>query len=241
LLAVSIDTDPAGGGGGGGGGGLSDTDLANWLSIADNTKGEDSAPIHLNTLATGASGFAAIKGVVDTIAASVGAGLHTALTAIGADVTSINTALTAHISTWSSDLATTIQSWNDGLVDWFNKMGGLAGGPVGAISGRTAFPTELWTLVNEADHTGPFVYEQAADLYVLTVTDADGQTPTAVAGVQWYPRIGWWCPFNGTQGTQRRFWDLAENQLDDQGRRMPGALVWTRPLVQTHIQAWQLT
>jgi len=237
---------------GGGGGGATPEEvagaLASWLSSDSTTNTQhgdlpwrtDANVSALKTLAEGSNGLAAIKGVVDAIATSVGTGLHTALTAIGTDVSAINTALTSHISSWSADLAATVQSWNDGLVDWFNKMGGLAGGPIGAISGRSAFPAELWTLVDEGDHLGPFVYDQAADLYVLTVTDADGQPPTVVDGVNWYPRIGWWCPFNGTQGADRRFWELGENQLVDGGRRMPGALVWTRPLVETHIQAWQL-
>jgi hypothetical protein len=245
VLAWAIDIAWAGPSGGGtGGGGTSTTaDLAAWLSTdgAVQTHETDGIPWETHTLQTGASGFDAIKAVADAIAAAVSgipgtiAGAVTTITGQLTDMTGtmFDTGI-ATIGSISHDMATVMSK----VLDTFS---GLAGGAPGALSGRTAFPTELWTLIDEADHTGPFVYDQAADLYVLTVTDADGQTPTTVVGVQWYPRIGWWCPFNGTQGTQRRFWDLAENQLDDQGRRMPGVLVWTRPLVETHIQAWQLT
>jgi hypothetical protein len=135
----------------------------------------------------------------------------------------------------------TLVAAREAVADVLVKLVGGSGGAIGAVSGRSAFPATGWNMTDEADHTGPFVYDQAADLYVLTVTDSDGQAPTVVVGVDWYPRIGWWTPFNGTQGQQRRFWDLGVNELVDGGRRMPGVLVWTRPNVQTHIQAWQLT
>ena len=246
---IAMDVDGELGGGGGGGSSDPTGTHAEWFSSdSDTNTHHDDLPwrtdanvTDVKDLATGATGFDAIKAVADAIAAAV-SGLPGT---IAGAVTTITGQLTSMSGTMFDTGVATIGSISHDMQivmsDALHTFTGLAGGAPGALSGRTAFPTELWTLVDETDHTGPFVYEQSADLYVLTVTDADGQTPTDVVGVQWYPRIGWWCPFNGTQGTQRRFWDLAENQLDDQGRRMPGVLVWTRPLVETHIQAWQLT
>jgi hypothetical protein len=230
-----------------------DSKLVDWLAdTGDNThRTGDSVPglpdrtkvavDALQTQANGASGFDAIKAVADAVAAAV-SGLPGT---IASAVTTITGQLTSMTGTMFDTGLATIGSISHDMAGVINNVlklfEGTSGGTSGALSGRTAFPTELWTMTAEADQTGPFVYAEPADIYVLTVTDADGQPPTVVEGVNWYPRIGWWCPFNGTQGTDRRFWDFGENELIDGGRRMPGVLVWTKPGVQTHIQAWALT
>jgi hypothetical protein len=195
------------------------------------------------------------KQVVDAIATSVGSGLHTAVTAIGTAVTAIGTAVTStgtaveglstslatHMGAWSADLAATIQAWNDGLVDWFNKMGGLAGGPVGALSGRSAFPTELWTLADEKDWDTDLSWPVAADLYVFTVTTPPpGAAADSFAGVTWYHRLGSWTILDGDQAGARAFLEFSPQQLQDGGRRMPGLAFRTKNGTLGHVQAWLL-
>jgi len=247
-IGVDILTAPAGGGGGGG---ATPADLEAWLSNDSdlNTHQSDGLPWRtdanvssLKTLAEGSNGFAAIKAVVDAIATSVGTGLHTLLSSVADDVTSISTGLAGFFDTWSADLATTIQSWNDGLVDWFNHMGGTAGGPIGAVSGRSVFPTELWTMVAETDFTFQISWDQPADLYTIALSGIPSRVNTVdVDGATWRPRVGWWALRNGDLLGARRFLSWENEYVEDAGRRMPGIVLRTQPEVTGHIEAWQLT
>jgi hypothetical protein len=241
-LSAGVDSAlPGGGGTLPATGGTVSANLEDWLDSVTGTQ-PHSAPLETQTLASGSSGFAAIKGVVDTIATAVGSGLGSSLSAIGTTVDSINTALTSHISTWSADLAATLQSWNDGLVDWFNKMGGLAGGPTGALSGRTAFPTELWTMADTVDFTFQKSWDVPADLYTITLSGIPSRINTVdVDGATWRPRVGWWALRNGDLLGARRFLSWESEYVEDGGRRMPGIVVRTQPGITGTIEAWRLT
>jgi hypothetical protein len=246
LAAVSVSSDPAGTGSGGTPATPGDAEVVSggWLSSDPDVNQHQADGLPWLT-----------KLAVDDIATSVGSGLHTAVTAIGTAVTAIGTAVTStgtavngistalatHMGAWSADLAATIQAWNDGLVDWFNRMGGLAGGPVGALSGRTAFPSEGWTLADETDWDTDLAWPVAADLYVFTVTTPPpGAAADSFAGVTWYHRLGSWTTLDGDQAGARAFLEFSPQQLQDGGRRMPGLAFRTKNGTLGHVQAWLL-
>jgi len=225
-------------------------DLAAWLS------GDDTLNIHhddlpwrtdanvsaLKTLSEGSNGLAAIKGAADTIATSVGSGLHTAVTSIGTTLGTVNTNVTTLLDRWSASLATALQTMSDNFATFFNTIGGTAGGPTGALSGRSGFPTELWTLAAEGDFENCVAITEPAELYVVSITSVPhGKAITTVCGVDLIFRAGWWSQLNGSFATQRQFLDYVDNHLVDGGRRMPGALIALEPDGAGHWQAWRLT
>jgi Domain of unknown function (DUF4082) len=231
-------------GGTGGSGGATDADLATWLSTDDSiqTHEADGIPWETHTLQTGATGFDAIKAVADAIAAAV-SGLPGT---IAGAVTTITGQLTDMTGTMFDTGIATIGSISHDMQivmsDALHTFSGLAGGAPGATSGRTAFPTELWTLVAEDDFDGCAAIATAADMYVVSITNPPrGKAVTTLCGVDLIFRAGWWSQLNGSFATERHFLDYVDNHLQDGGRRMPGALIVLEPEGTGHWQAWQLT
>jgi hypothetical protein len=192
--------------------------------------------------AEGASGFAAIKSVVDTIATSVGSGLRTAVTTLSTNLATANAALVHAADTWSDALAAALQAMSDDFASFFATTGGTAGGPTGALSGRSAFPTELWTLVDETDFTFQISWDVPADLYTISLTGIPARINTVdVDGAIWRPRVGWWATRNGDLLGARSFLSWGNEYVEDGGRRMPGIVIRTQPEIAGHVQAWRLT
>lgn len=232
-----------------------DNRLADWLDTSDGTKAhsgplQDHATLQTvasqvdstNTKATGATGFDAIKAVADAIASAV-SGLPGT---IAGALTTITGQLTTLTGTTAQSGIATIGAISHDLATVYGKtldtFTGLAGGSTGALSGRTAFPTELWTKVAEVDFTWQKSWDQSADLYVLTVDEIPPYIDSVdVDGAPWRPRLGWWSTRNGDQFGTRRFVDWPAQQLEDAGRRMPGVVVRTQYGCACHLEAWQLT
>jgi hypothetical protein len=247
-IGVDILTAPAGGGGGGG---ATPADLEAWLSNDSdlNTHQSDGLPwqtdANVTTLkgeAEGSSGFAAIKAVADAIATAV-SGLPGT---IASAVTTITGQLTAMTGTMFDTGIATIGSISHDMQlvmsDALHAFTGLAGGAPGALSGRTAFPTELWTMVAETDFTFQISWDQSADLYTIALSGIPSRVNTIdVDGATWRPRVGWWALRNGDLLGARRFLSWENEYVEDAGRRMPGIVLRTQPEVTGHIQAWQLT
>lgn len=224
--------------------------LNDWLTTdsAENSHQSDGLPWRTDAnvtttknLATGATGFDAIKAVADAISATLGSTASTignvVTTISGQIVTAVgNTAQTgiATIGAISHDLAQV----DSKIIDTMAQLGGVR-------TGSGTFPSAVgpltWTLLDEQDFTGNLAYAQPADLYALTVTTpANGQAINDVAGVSVIYRAGWWCPLNGSFIRQRRYFDGQDNHLEIGGERMPGVLVQAPPDLQGHIQAWGL-
>lgn len=236
---------PTGGSDGstGAGGGATSGDLEAWLSTDAtlNKRHDDSAPYKTYNLAIGADGLAAIKAVADTIATSVGSGLRTAVTTLTTNLATANAALVHAANTWSDALASTLQAMSDDFASFFNTVGGTAGGPTGALSGRSAFPDTGWSLADETDWDTDLAWQVAADLYVVTVTTPPpGMAADDFAGVTWYHRLGSWTILNGDQAGARAFLEFSPQQLQDGGRRMPGLALRTKNGTLGHVQAWLL-
>jgi len=217
------------------------SELADWLSVSDNTHGADSAPVHVETLATGATGFDAIKAVADAVASAVGGlpgTIASAVTTITGQVTSATTAIMGTGAKSITQLGADLVTVEDHLID---VLGGVLGGATGSTSGRTAFPTTGWTLADETDFDTDLAWAVPADIYVLTITSVPtGVAADSFAGVTWYHRLGSWAPLNGAQIGARRFIEFTPQQLDDGGRRMPGLALRTKPATLGHVQAWVL-
>jgi hypothetical protein len=217
-------------------------DLSDWLSVASNTKGADSAPIHVETLATGDSGFAAIKGVVDTIATSVGSGLGTAVSALTTAVGTANTALVHAATTWSDALATALQAMSDDVAAWLDGRVAQGAPALGSSGFPSPVGTLIWTLLDETDFVGSIAWAQPADLYALSITTRPIGLPLNLTdGVHTIYRCGWWTPLNGSFGRQRCYLDFEDNHLVIGNERMPGVLISLQPGGEGHIQAWALT
>jgi hypothetical protein len=217
-------------------------DLSDWLSVAHNTKGADSAPIHVETLATGGSGFVAIKSVADAIATSVGSGLGTAVSALTTAVGTANTALVHAATTWSDALAAALQAMSDDFASFGASKPAQGGGDFGAGTFPSNVGSLVWTLLDETDFVGEIAWAQPADVYVLSITTPPHGFPiNLVDGVHTIYRAGWWCPLNGSFGRQRRFIDFEDNHLEVGAERMPGVLISLQPGGEGHLQAWALT
>lgn len=251
LAAMSVSTappPPPPTGGSDGSTGVGDPtltgDLEAWLSDdADlNKRHDDSAPYKTQALATGASGFAAIKGVADTIATNVGTLLTRWSAAMATTVQTTSDNVATLLTRWSAALATSLQAMSDDFATFFNTVGGTAGGPTGALSGRTEFPTELWTLVEETDFTFQISWDVPADLYTISLTGIPARINTVdVDGATWRPRVGWWALRNGDLLGDRRFLSWENEYVEDGGRRMPGIVIRTQPEIAGHVEAWRLT
>lgn len=226
-------------------------DLSAWLStdVDVNTHQEDGLPwrtdANVTTLkgeAEGGSGFAAIKGVVDTIATGVGTLLTRWSAAIATTVQTTSDNVATLLTRWSASLAAALQAMSDDFASFFATTGGTAGGPTGALSGRTAFPTMLWTLVDETDFTFQISWDVPADLYTISLTGIPSRINTVdVDGATWRPRVGWWATRNGDLLGARSFLSWENEYVEDGGRRMPGIVIRTQPEIAGHVQAWRLT
>jgi hypothetical protein len=235
----------------GSGSGTLTGDLNSWLntSAPPNVHDDDGLPWRtdanvtlLREAAEGGSGFAAIKGVADAIATSVGSGLGTAITGITTTLGNVNTNVTTLITRWSASLATALQTMSDNFATFFNTISGTAGGPTGALSGRTAFPTVLWTMVDETDFDFQISWDVPADLYTISLTGIPSRINTVdVDGAMWRPRVGWWALRNGDLIGARSFLSWENEYVEDGGRRMPGVVIRTQPEITGHIEAWRLT
>jgi len=196
----------------------------------------------LQTQANGATGFDAIKAVADAVAAAVSGlpgTIASAVTTITGQLTTLtgNTAQTgiATIGAISHDLAGVITH----ALDTFT---GTGGGAPGALSGRTAFPTMLWTMADSVDFTFQKSWDVPADLYTITLSGIPSRINTVdVDGVTWRPRVGWWAIRNGDLFSRRDFLSWESNYVEDGGRRMPGIVVRTQPEITGTIEAWRLT
>jgi hypothetical protein len=215
--------------------------FSDWLDTTTGTQA-DSAPLQTYTLATGATGFDAIKAVADAIAAAVSGipgTIASAVTTITGQLTTLtgNTAQSgiATIGAISHDLAGVINH----ALDTFT---GTGGGAPGALSGRTAFPTVLWTMADSVDFTFQKSWDVPADLYTITLAGIPSRINTVdVDGATWRPRVGWWAIRNGDLLSRRDFLSWESNYVEDGGRRMQGIVVRTQPEVTGTIEAWRLT
>lgn len=236
------------------GGGGGDTDPTGthgeWFSSTSGTNTHhDDLPwrtdANVTTLrgeAEGASGFAAIKGVVDTIATNVGTMLTRWSAALATTVQTTSDNVATLLTRWSASLATALQTMSDNFATFFSTTGGTAGGPTGALSGRTAFPTVLWTLADETDFEFQISWDVPADLYTISLSGVPVRINTVdVDGATWRPRVGWWALRNGDLLGARRFLSWENEYVEDGGRRMPGIVIRTQPEIAGHVQAWRLT
>jgi hypothetical protein len=229
-------------------------DLADWLDTAVGTQAH-SAPLATQALASGSSGFAAIKALADLWNSGLGAGatgyfafMKTALLAvkertdrlpdsIEALTNAILDAGVAETEAIQANLAL-IQAGVDALT---GGSGGTAGGALGALSGRSAFPATGWSLADETDWDTDLAWPVPADLYVCTVTTPPpGAAADSFAGVTWYHRLGSWTVLDGDQAGARAFIEFSPQQLQDGGRRMPGLALRTKNGTLGHMQAWLL-
>jgi len=97
-------------------------------------------------------------------------------------------------------------------------------------------------MTDEGDFDGSVAITVPADLYVVSLTSVpDHVADRNTDGPQWRPRAGWWAPLNGTFVADHRYLNHVDNHCADNGRRMPGALVYTGPGGAGHWQAWILT
>lgn len=235
---------------GGGGGGLTtpgdvDNSLASWLSSDGATQQHESdglPSLTYQAVTDSTNGLAAIKGAVN----SANTSLATLLQRLSSALVDTINAIPGAVQGVSDQLAAGLQSLSDGLVDLLNGQqatnSGTGGGALGAISGRSGFPTVLWTLVDEVDFTTAKSWDVGADLYVLDVGDIPPYVNTVdVDGASWRPRLGWWAIRNGDHFEDRRFVNWEHCHLVDGGRRMPGVVVRLEPGATGHLQAWQLT
>lgn len=185
----------------------------------------------------GVNGFAAIKAVADATASVAGGTAGTiasAVTAITGQAATVAGQAIATAGPTLTSISGDIASVENHYLDVIAKLG--ARGASGDFSGD---PASAWTMLDETDWQGALAWSVPADLYVVTVTDLAGRTGVDVAGVPWYPRLGWWAPLNGTQVGARRYFDFANCQLVVEGGNMPGVLLKTSPLMAGHIQAWR--
>lgn len=225
-------------------------DLAGYLSESDATR-STSIPANTEDKVDALTG-AVLQLVTMDLSAPVLGRANTIASTISSIVT-IVTFLQDHglpnIQGWINGASTTLQGKSDALASTLNDANtALASGfqnqdrfrdNAGGGGGVWSDPGSPWTLADETDWAGALAWPVKADLYVLTVTELAGRTPVDVAGVGWYPRLGWWATLDGTQVGCRRYFDFAENQLRVEGGNMPGVLLKTSPLMSGHIQAWR--
>lgn len=241
-----------------------DSQNAQILSMVSNegTPSQYSIPQQtLDEVQDASTGLASIKGVLDTVATSVGTGLGTAVSGIQTSVgTGLNTVATAakNAAEATSAFATTAFQWEE---DFFNAIYGATGWDaanygakmadtlgnlfkwIGALGRSGAVPATGWTLVASTSFTDDLAWAQPADIYVVTFSDIGANdTTTLVSGVDVVYRLGWWLPINGTEPVgQRRFIDTPIVELSDGGARMPGFLLHCPRGGAGTVDAWQFT
>jgi hypothetical protein len=244
IPAVDIEIGGPSGGPTGGGGTGTTADLAAWLSSSADVNTHEGDGLPWLT-----------KALLDAWNSGLGAGavgyfqfMKTAINAVKERTDRLPDsieALTNAILTNASDNVdlvlgglATIQAGVDALT---GGSGGTAGGALGALSGRSAFPAEGWSLADETDWDTDLAWPVAADLYVFTVTTPPpGAAADSFAGVTWYHRLGSWTTLDGDQAGARAFLEFSPQQLQDGGRRMPGLALRTKNGTLGHVQAWLL-
>lgn len=171
------------------------------------------------------------------------ANVSTAVEGIGGNVATL-------LNRLSADLAQKLNEMSDGLAGLLNDAASVLGGGWEAFvsqftraSGGSGFglPDSLagWTLVDETDFTEEIAWPVAADRYVVTFTETPPRTPgTPVAGVDWHPRLAWWCELNTGLATERHYLDFAGAILQSPTGRMFGLLLNGGKNTAGHIQAW---
>jgi hypothetical protein len=180
--------------------------------------------------------------VADTIAVNAATLLTRWSAALATTVQTTSDNVATLLTRWSASLATALQTMSDNFATFFNTVGGTAGGPTGALSGRTAFPTELWTLIDETDFDFQISWDVPADLYTISLTGIPSRINTVdVDGATWRPRVGWWALRNGDLLGARSFLSWENEYVEDGGRRIPGIVIRTQPEIAGHVQAWRLT
>ena len=101
------------------------------------------------------------------------------------------------------------------------------------------FPGIPWVMADETAFTGPLVYGQEADAYVVHTTTIPPNRPSTLGdGAPWTPRLGWWAVRSGTIFGERHFFDFPSSILGDGSLRMPGVLIWPEDGASGTIQAW---
>lgn len=150
----------------------------------------------------------------------------------------------------SADLATKLNDTSDALAGLLNDAASVLGGGWEAFvtqftraSGGSGFglPDAMagWTLVDETDWVEELAWAVPSDRYVLTFTETPPRTPgTSVAGVDWHPRLAWWCELNTGLGSERHYIDFADCLLQSPTGRMFGVLLNGGTNTAGHIQAW---
>lgn len=213
-------------------------DLADWLSVSDNTHGTDSAPIATNTRTLSMEGVQ--NGIATQIGDFVAAGLTDAATAVGA----IKTSVGAGLNTIASDAKTAAQAVSAFTASAFQKeadmftglynatgwtplqYGGKLATWLGSLFRATAVGGTGWTLVASTSFTDSKLWAQAADAYIVTFSDVGANdTATIAGGLDVVFRLAWWARSDAEGTDERHFIDFPNAVLTDGGKRMTGLLL----------------
>jgi hypothetical protein len=106
----------------------------------------------------------------------------------------------------------------------------------------TGFP-DGYTLITSTTFDGARAWQQAAELYVVGF-DNIPETISEInaAGVHVYHRLGWWAQLNGDLvHTGRKYLEFEDNICFDDGRNMPGILLYCPKGGSGTIEAWAYT
>lgn len=220
-------------------------DLEKWLSADGTAQTHETDGLPWLTKAAlddGTNGLAAIKGAVNTANTRIGslAGLDFASLAAGiAELWARTATLLADSAELIARVPATV---GDSIASLLGMLTGNEGSAIGALSARSGFPTELWTMADTVDFVQAKSWDVPADLYTLSTSGWPiNIRQTLVDGAPWRPRLGWWAVRNGDLIGQRRFIDWENSILEDGGRRMPGVVVWLEPDTAGTLEAWLLT
>jgi hypothetical protein len=175
-----------------------------------------------------ASAISNVSTQVDGISGNVG----TLLNRLSADLATLLNESSQALADWLNGAAADPTKWWTGFLDRFTRSSGGSGfGLPDALEG--------WTLVDETDWSEELAWPVPADRYILTFTETPPRTPgTSVAGVQWHPRLAWWCELNTGLATERHYIDFADTILQSPTGRMFGVLLNGGVNTAGHIQAW---
>jgi hypothetical protein len=222
-------------------------DLAAWLDTNDGTQA-NSAPLLTHAQVTDSGhGLAAIASNIGDVFSSVGSALHSTvggiastLTSVSSTLTTVATNVTTLLNRISADLITLLNNASQAVLDFLNGLGGPLPWTQPRLHNDPPVPGPGWTLVNETDWDTELAWDVPADVYVITVTTIPAsQEQIDVAGVNWIPRVAWWCQLNGTHPGERHFLDFELNEASLLPVRCPGILLHARVSgTLGHIQAW---
>lgn len=227
-----------------------DDKLFSWLTSTNDNVHQTELPWLTYGEAQSASAGAATAASQATSAANAANGNASAISNVSTQVDGIAGNVGTLLSRLSADLATKLNEMSDGLAGLLNDAASVLGGGWEAFvsqftraSGGSGFglPDSLagWTLVDETDFTEEIAWPVAADRYVVTFTATPPRTPgTPVAGVDWHPRLAWWCELNTGLATERHYLDFAGAILQSPTGRMFGLLLNGGKDTAGHIQAW---